>query len=129
LPPTFNLCFYRACKSLHERGFDTLSQGNLQGGGVVFWTIKVLATLEKMGSRLILEYVLLEHSALTLRVTPNVQETWILVSKYPISPTSTVYRRIKRSYLRPLSKPRKNQILLHRKAWAPQCQVARIKKK
>jgi len=55
LPPTLNLCSCKACKSFHERRFDTLPQGNLQGEGVVFWTIKVLATLEKMGIGLILE--------------------------------------------------------------------------
>ncbi len=46
-PPTLNPCSCRACKSFHERGLNTLPQGNLQG--VVFRTIEVLATLEKMG--------------------------------------------------------------------------------
>jgi hypothetical protein len=54
-PPTFNLCSCRTCKSFHERGLNTLLQGNLQGGGVIFRTIEVPTTLEKMGSRLILE--------------------------------------------------------------------------
>jgi hypothetical protein len=43
-PPTFNLCPYRTCKSLHERGFKVLPQGKLQGRVVVFQTIKVLTT-------------------------------------------------------------------------------------
>jgi len=28
LPPTLNLCFCKACKSLHEKGFNILPQGN-----------------------------------------------------------------------------------------------------
>jgi len=64
LPPTFNLCFYRAYKSFYERGFDILLQGNFQGGGVFFQTIEVLATMKKMGSRPIFEQVLLEHNVI-----------------------------------------------------------------
>ncbi len=50
-PPTFNLSSYKACKSLHERPLDLLLQRNLQGGGVIFWTIKVPTTLKKMGNK------------------------------------------------------------------------------
>ncbi len=42
--------------------------------GVVFWIVEIPTTLEKMGSRPMLEHVLLEHSAIGLGVTPNVQE-------------------------------------------------------
>jgi hypothetical protein len=55
LSPTLNLCFYGTCKNLHERGFNILPKRNLHGGGVVFRIVKVLATLEKMGSRPMLE--------------------------------------------------------------------------
>ncbi len=44
LPPTFNLCSYRACKNLQEIGFNILAEGNLQGGGAIFWTTKVPTT-------------------------------------------------------------------------------------
>jgi hypothetical protein len=42
--------------------------------GVVFWIVEIPTTLEKMGSRPMLEQVLLEHSDNGLGVTPNVQE-------------------------------------------------------
>jgi hypothetical protein len=80
LPPTLNLCFYTTCKSLHERGFNTFLQGNLQGGGVVFQTVEVLTTLEKMGSMSILKKVLLEHSVISFRVILNVKEIRELIN-------------------------------------------------
>jgi hypothetical protein len=42
--------------------------------GVVFWIVEIPTTLEKMGSRLMLKQVLLEHNAIGLGVTPDVQE-------------------------------------------------------
>ncbi len=54
-PPTLNMCSCWACKNLHERGLNTLSQGNLQGEGDIFRIVEVPTTLEKMGSRPILE--------------------------------------------------------------------------
>jgi hypothetical protein len=45
------MCSYKACKSLHERGFNVPLQGNLYGGGVVFWIVKVLTTLKNNASK------------------------------------------------------------------------------
>ncbi len=61
-------------ESFHERRFDTFPQGNLQGGGVIFWRIEIPTTLEKMGSGPILEHVLPEHNVINVEVTPNVQK-------------------------------------------------------
>jgi len=40
----------------------------------IFWIVEIPTTLEKMGSRPMLEQVLLKHSAIGLGVTPDVQE-------------------------------------------------------
>jgi hypothetical protein len=54
-PPNFNLCSYKACKSFHETQLDVFLQQNFQSGGVIFWIVKVPTTLEKMGSKPMVE--------------------------------------------------------------------------
>jgi hypothetical protein len=79
-PPTLNLCFGKTCKSFHEKGLNIFPQRNLYGGGVVFPTIEIPATLKKMGSKPILEQVPLECNVIYLGVTLDVQEIGELIN-------------------------------------------------
>jgi len=74
------LCSCKTCNSFHERGFNTLPQGNFKGGGVVLQIVEVLTTLEQMGSKPILEQVLLKHNAISLGVMPDVHEMRELIN-------------------------------------------------
>jgi hypothetical protein len=71
LPPS--TCVYaKLARVSMKEGLIFSLKGISRVGGVVFWIVEVLATLENMGNRPILEHVPLEHNVIGLRVTPNV---------------------------------------------------------